>query len=145
MVLSNLETVVSNAVTASQIYKINAAGSKSGGAFEAPTFSQVNLGEVMRSSGTYAALPDDEAAGFVAAGKLLKDMGKTVVAANGRTYRKFAVAATGAQFVNSFGVAGSAAAAPNTGYASFYLDVTRSSGTAAATATAAPAPIIRYC
>ena len=140
MVLSNLEDVSGVAV---HTYVINAAASKSGGAFEAPTFSLTNMATIMKSGGTYAGLANDEAAAFVNKGALLKDLGKTVVAANGRTYRKFQLAPTGTQFVNSFGVAGSAAAAPNTGYASFYLDVTRDSGSVLASATVAPAPILR--
>jgi hypothetical protein len=98
---------------------------------------------ILQGSGAaYASLTNTEAAGLVSAGKLLKDMGETVVSA-GRTFRKFQVAATGAAFVDSRGVVGNPATAPNNGYGTFYLDVTREV-TSASASTSAPAPILRY-
>jgi hypothetical protein len=82
----------------------------------------------------------DEAANEFGAGKLIRDMGKTIVDANGRTFRKFAVAGTGANYSRSFGVAGAPATALGTGYATFYLDVGRDGQTGATL----PAPIARY-
>jgi hypothetical protein len=73
-------------------------------------------------------------------GKLIKDMGKTIVS-SGRTFRKFAVAGTGVNYNSSLGVAGGPAVAPNTGYASFYLEVGREGS---AGSTSLPAPVARY-
>jgi hypothetical protein len=119
------------------------AASNSGGAFTQGSFKLVSAREAF-------GLPSDTAVGVAAAGvavgagKLLKDMGKTVVS-SGRTFRKFQAVATGsANFVSSFGVQGGAAPSPangNTGYADFYLEVGREGSAGAA---AAPAPILRY-
>ena len=79
------------------------------------------------------------AAGDVAAGKLLKDMGKTLVS-GARVFRKFAVVGSGAAKYNStLGVNGIASTATNPGYGSFYLEVGREGQ-----GTAVPAPIARY-
>ena len=79
------------------------------------------------------------AAGDVAAGKLLKDMGKSLVS-GARVFRKFAVVGSGAaKFNSTLGVNGIASTATNPGYGSFYLEVGRE-GQGAAT----PAPIARY-
>jgi hypothetical protein len=128
---------------ASLTYTITTAATNSGGAATKPVLTLTTMEDIMEAGSPSVPLSAADAAAFVAAGSLLKDMGKTVVALNGRTYRKFAVAATGAQFEKSFGVAGNPAAAPNTGYASFYLDVTRDAGSVAASATLTPAPILR--
>lgn len=136
MVLSNLEATPATAV---YTYTITTAATRSGGAVTEAVLTATKMGDILKAGATYAALTDAEAAAFVDAGKLLKDMGTTVVSA-GRTFRKFQVAATGAAFVDSRGVVGNPATAPNTGYGSFYLDVTRNSA-----ASAAPAPIVRYC
>jgi hypothetical protein len=115
------------------INKLATAGSNSGGAFVNPTFSLV--------------APTDPAIGLgsgdVALGKLLKDMGRSVVSA-GRTFRKFQSVGTGnaARFGSSFGVNGSATTAPNPGYGSFYLEVAREGNPGSTTAL--PAPIARY-
>ena len=138
MVLTDLEPVVG---TAKYVYTVSVASSNSGGATTAPTFALAKMSDVLKAGATYAALNDTDGAGFVAKGSLLEDMGKSVVS-GGRTYRKFAVAATGAQFVSSFGIAGNGAAAPNTGYGSFYLEVGRDGF---ADSTNGPAPIVRYC
>jgi hypothetical protein len=139
MVLADLEPVVG---TAKYVYTISVASSNSGGATTAPTFLGAKMSDVLKAGATYSALSDIDGAGFVAKGSLIEDMGKSVVGVNGRTYRKFAVAATGAQFVSSFGIAGNGAAAPNTGYGSFYLEVGRDGF---ADSTNGPAPIVRYC
>jgi len=111
--------------------KVTAAGSNSGGAFVPPTLA--------------LAAANDAAiglvAGEVAPGKLLKDMGKTIVS-SGRTFRKFAAAGTGNnRYASSFGVAGLPPVAPNAGYGSFYLEVGREGSAGAA---AVPAPVARY-
>jgi hypothetical protein len=113
------------------INKLTSAGSNSGGAFVAPTFALAPATDAAIGLG----------AADVAAGKLLKDMGKTVVS-SGRTFRKFAAVGTGAaKFASTFGVNGAAPVAPNPGYGSFYLEVGREGS---AGATAVPAPILRY-
>jgi hypothetical protein len=118
--------------TSSHLYKISTAGAKSGGAYEAPILTRVSAQEVFNAITDKA----DEAAAEFAAGKLIKDMGKTIVDINGRTFRKFAVASTSAKY----GVVGGAAVAPGAGYGSFYLDVGREGNTG----TTLPAPIARY-
>jgi hypothetical protein len=136
MVLSDLEPTPG---TERFVYTISVASSNSGGAATAPTFALATMSNVLKGSGVSSA-SHAAAAGLVAKGDLIKDMGKSVVS-EGRTFRKFAVAATGAAFVSSFGVVGNGAAAPNTGYGSFYLEVGRD-GLASANG---PAPIVRYC
>lgn len=111
------------------INKLATAGSGSGGAVVAPTFSPVAATDA--SIGLLAA--------DVAAGKLIKDMGRTVVS-SGRTFRKFAAVGSGAaRFNSSLGVGGAAGSAPNAGFGSFYLEVGREGQ-----GTATPAPIARY-
>ena len=117
--------------TGTYINTLATAGSTSGGAWVSPTFSLVAMSTVL--GGSNAA----NASTLVGTGKLLKDMGRTVVSA-GRTFRKFAPVIP-ASAASSFGVAGGAAATPNTGYGSFYLEVGRD-GLAPAT----PAPIVKY-
>jgi len=113
------------------INKLNSAGSNSGGAFVGPTFALVAANDAAIGLG----------AADVAAGKLLKDMGKTLVS-SGRTFRKFQAVGTGAvKFASTFGVNGAGTVAPNPGYGSFYLEVGREGS---AGATAVPAPILRY-
>jgi len=137
MVLTDLEP---SAGTAKYAYTISTAPTGSGGEAKAPAFTLAKMSDILNAGATYTPLTDGDAADFVDAGKLIKDMGKSVVS-GGRTYRKFALALTGAQFVSSLGVAGNGAAAPNTGYGSFYLEVGRD-GFAG---TNGPAPIVRYC
>lgn len=133
IVMSALE---STAGTAVHTYTITTAAKGSGGATTEPVLGLATMEVIMKAGATDANLTPAEAAGFVATGTLLKDMGKTVIS-GGVTYRKFEVAATGAAFVNSLGVVGNAAVAPNAGYGSFYLQVGREGkGT--------PAPIARY-
>jgi hypothetical protein len=117
------------------LYKISTAAANSGGAFQQATLVPATALEVL-GAGTFTGAT---AAAEFAAGKLIKDMGKTIVS-GGRTFRKFAVAATGSRYVDSRGVAGGAAVAPGAGYGTFYLDV----GREGATGTTIPAPIARY-
>jgi len=117
--------------TGTFINTLTTAGSNSGGAWVGPSLSLVAMSTVL--GGSNAA----NASTLVGTGKLLKDMGRTVVSA-GRTFRKFAPVIP-ASAASSFGVAGGAAATPNTGYGSFYLEVGRD-GLAPAT----PAPIVKY-
>lgn len=59
------------------------------------------------------------------AGRICKDMGKTVVSA-GRTFRKIqAVTPTDAALGSSFGVTGPAGTATNPGYATYYVETGR--------------------
>ena len=124
----------------SHMHVLASAGSNSGGAFVAPTLAVANARDAFGvaaadTAGIAGALAE------VAQGKLLRDMGKTVVS-SGRTFRKFAAVGTGnARYANSFGVAGGPGTAPNAGYATFYLEVGREGS---AGATTAPAPVARY-
>jgi hypothetical protein len=135
MVISDLEGQNAATPTAGGfVQTLLTAGSNSGGAFTGPTLSNVTMGQIV-GAGTVAS----NASKFVAKGALLKDMGKTVVS-SGRVFRKFAPTANGsASLASSFGVVGGATAAPNAGYASFYLEVGREGQ-----GTATPAPIARY-
>ena len=126
IIMTNLE-----ATPGQYINTLTSAGSNSGGAFVGPTFALVAANDAAIGLG----------AADVAAGKLLKDMGKTLVS-SGRTFRKFQAVGTGAvKFASTFGVNGAATVAPNPGYGSFYLEVGREGS---AGATAVPAPILRY-
>ena len=116
------------------INTLTAAPSGSGGAVVAPTLALVSMSSVI-------GLNTNAASTLVGTGKLLKDMGKTVVSA-GRTFRKFAPVVQGLG-VSSFGVVGAAARGANAGYGSFYLEVGREGFAGSATA-GAPAPIARY-
>ena len=129
MTLAALEPSVLN-TTDSFIHTLATAGSNSGGAWVAPTLAKASMSSVVGSN-------TNNASTLVASGKLLRDMGRTVVSA-GRTFRKFAPVLPAAA-ASSFGVTGSAAVSPNSGYASFYLEVGRD-GLSPAT----PAPIARY-
>jgi hypothetical protein len=129
MCVQPLETAVAS--VGSYINQITAAPSGSGGAVVAPTFALVSMSSIV--GGT----PTNGASTLVGTGKLLKDMGRTVVSA-GRTFRKFApVVATGA--ASTFGAYGATASGASTGYATFYLEVGREGA-----GSAAPAPIARY-
>ena len=123
------------------INTLTSAGSNSGGAFVGPILASNSASNAF---GAKTVREGAEAVLAVAAGKLLKDMGKTIVS-SGRTFRKFQAVGTGsANYASSFGVQGGAAPSPangNTGYADFYLEVGRE-GSAGAAAT--PAPILRY-
>ncbi len=131
----------------SHMSRLASAGSNSGGAFIGPTLVVANARDAF---GIDAGSPTVGAASAgaladVAAGKLLKDMGKTIVSA-GRTFRKFAAVGTGnPRYSSSFGVVGGAGASPNGGYATFYLEVGREGNPGSGTANnGVPAPIARY-
>jgi hypothetical protein len=132
MTLVALEPTPGTAAT-SYVHALVNAGSNSGGAFVNPTLSTVTMTSIIGAGTTTA-----NAAGFVGANKMLKDMGRTVVSA-GRTFRKFAPVVAGLG-VSSFGVAGGPAVGANTGYGAFYLEV----GREGASAGLGPAPIVRY-
>jgi hypothetical protein len=129
----------------SHMYRLATAGSNSGGAWVAPTFVAANARDAFGIDAGSATVAAASAGAItdVAAGKLLKDMGKTVVS-SGRTFRKFAAVGTGSlKYASSFGVVGGTASSPNAGYASFYLEVGRE-GNPGAPSGAFPAPIARY-
>jgi hypothetical protein len=114
------------------------APANSGGAFTQGSFKQASAREAFGLA-TDTSVGVAAAFAAVGAGKLLKDMGKTVVS-SGRTFRKFQAVGTGSgNFTSTFGVQGGPAVAPNTGYADFYLEVGREGA-----GTATPAPILRY-
>ena len=121
------------------LHTISAAGSNSGGAFVPPRLALTSASNVFGLGSGATAQQGSNTATEVRQGKLLKDMGKTIVS-SGRTFRKFAVAGTASErYASSFGVAGGPAVAPNAGYASFYLEVGREGA-----GTALPAPVARY-
>jgi len=123
--------VGSAGLTNAHINSIATAASGSGGAAVPPSLQAVAATDA--SVGLVV--------GDVATGKLLKDMGKSVVSAN-RVFRKFAVvgSAHASKYASSFGVEGGVATAPNAGYGTFYLEVGREGQGQAAV----PAPIARY-
>jgi hypothetical protein len=133
--LSALEPTAGTAAT-SYVQALVNAGSNSGGAFTAPTLSTVTMGSIL-GAGTTAG----NASTIVGPGKLLKDMGKTVMSA-GRTFRKFAPVVAGLG-VSSFGTVGGPSVGANTGYGAFYLEVGRE-GLTGTPAGLGPAPIARY-
>ena len=122
--------IIMTSLTNTSINSITTAATGSGGAVAAPVLALVAATDA--SVGLTAA--------DVVAGKLLKDMGTSVVS-SGRVFRKFAAVGTGtaAKYASSFGVNGSAAVAPNAGYGTFYLEVGREGA-----GSATPAPILRY-
>jgi hypothetical protein len=124
---------------ASYVTALVNAGSNSGGAFVNPTLSTVTMTSIIGAGTTTG-----NAQSVVGSGKLLKDMGKTVVSA-GRTFRKFAPVVAGLG-VSSFGTVGGPAVGANSGYGSFYLEVGREAfgPTPVANTTLGPAPIARY-
>ena len=122
--------------SAGYINILSNAGSNSGGAWLPPTLSTVMMSNVFTATTNAQSWNH---AGFVSTGKLLKDMGRTVVSA-GRTFRKFAPVVANASGISTFGVAGAPAAGANAGYGSFYLEV----GREGFGGTNPPAPIARY-
>lgn len=121
----------------STINTVVTAPAGSGGATVPPTLNLVSMSSVL-------GFATNGASSLVAQGKLLKDMGKTVVSA-GRTFRKFAPVVQGLG-VSSFGVVGAAGTTLSPGYGSFYLEVGRegSGASNAVGGAGAPAPIVRY-
>jgi len=126
MVLTALEPDVTS-LTNSYINTITGAGSNSGGAFSNATFTKVSMSSIVGSNTNGAST-------LVAANKVLKDMGRTVVSA-GRTFLKFAPVVAG--LPSTFGVTGSPATTLTAGFASFYLEVGREGA-------GVPAPVVRY-
>ena len=119
-------------VTGSYINTITTAPTGSGGAAVAPVLATTAMSTVLGiASATNAST-------MVGTGKLLKDMGKTVISA-GRTFRKFAPVVSNANTVSSFGIVGAAGTTTNAGFGAFYLEVGREGQGATA-----PAPIARY-
>jgi len=149
--LQNLDSGLSLAGTASAnagaganmyINTISSAGSNSGGAWIAPTLALTPMSNVI---GTGLGVSLANAAALVGQGKLLKDMGRTIIS-SGRTFRKFSPVVSGPA-ASTFGVTGGPATAPNTGYCSFYLEVGREGFGGPGLGTSGlstPAPIARY-
>lgn len=108
-------------------------GTGSGGATTAGSFAAASLG-----SGPNARL---------AAGNLIKDMGKTVVS-SGRTFRKFQTIGPSANSASpTLGVVGGAATATDPGYATFYLEIGRDGagyGVGSGIGGSGAVPIVRY-
>lgn len=79
------------------------------------------------------------------AGRLVRDMGRTVVSA-GRTFKKIqAVSPTNVNSSPTGGVTGAAATATNPGYATFYVETgyAGANSDGVTTGGAAPAPLVR--
>lgn len=114
---------------------LTAASSGSGGAYVAPVLATVTMSNVLSAASAGQA---STMGALVGTGKLLKDMGRTVVS-GARVFRKFAPVVVNAGTNSSFGVVGSAGSGANAGYGSFYLEVGREGQ-----GTATPAPIARY-
>lgn len=130
MTLTGLDGA-NGATPGNYINALTSAGSNSGGAWAAPTLSNVAMSTILGFSNTTAGAA--AASTLVGGNKLLKDMGRTVVSA-GRTFRKFAPVASASP--SSFGVVGAPGSTTNAGYGAFYLEVGRETGV--------PAPIARY-
>jgi hypothetical protein len=111
------------------INKVSVGSTGSGGATTAPSFALAAATDATIGIG----------AGDVAPGKLLKDMGESVVS-SARVFRRFQSVGTGAtKFNSTFGVNGAAGSALNAGYGTFYLEVGRDGQ-----GPSVPAPILRY-
>ena len=117
-------------VVGTYINQLSAAATGSGGATSNASLALVPMSTILGvASGTGAST-------IVGGGKIIKDMGKTVVSA-GRTFRKFAPVVSNANTLSSLGVVGAAASGANAGYGSFYLEVGREG-------QGVGAPIARY-
>ena len=114
---------------------LTTASSGSGGAYVAPVLATATMSNVLSAASAGQA---STMGALVGTGKLLKDMGRTVVS-GARVFRKFAPVVVNAGTNSSFGVVGSAGSGANTGYGAFYLEVGREGQ-----GTATPAPIARY-
>jgi hypothetical protein len=110
-------TVLTN-IPLANLSNVSVAASGSGGAFVPATLAPYTFDTAY------------DVSTLVNAGRVLKDMGKTVRVGT-RTYRKFQGVASATH--STFGVGGSAPVAPNTGYASFYLEVAGPNGSAVTT------------
>lgn len=89
-------------------------GTGSGGATTVGSFAGASTTEMPTNVST-----------LFGAGRICKDMGKTVVSA-GRTFRKLqAIAPTDNALGSTFGVTGPAATATNPGYATYYVETGR--------------------
>jgi hypothetical protein len=113
------------------------AGTGSGGATTVGTLA----------AGTATSLPSGTSTLF-GSGRLVKDMGKTIVSA-GRTFRKIqAVLGTDSNSSPTFGVTGNPALTYSTGdagYATYYVETGRDGANADGTTTGAvPAALARY-
>ena len=92
---------------------VTVAASGTGGAF------------VPEQLGLYVWDTAYDVSSLILAGRVLKDMGKTIRLGS-RSYRKFQGVASLTH--STFGVGGSAPVAPNAGYATFYLEVAGANG-----------------
>ena len=74
--------------------------------------------------GTFAAYTDtgNNWSSCLTAGKLIKDVGRTVVS-SGRTFRKFQAVVNAGTSGSTFGVAGKAPTSTDTGYLTGYLEI----------------------
>lgn len=132
--------IVSNAIEAAggaaKYLNNYSGGSGSGGATTVGYFSSVSLADLGTTGGVST---------LFGLGRLVRDMGKTVVSA-GRTFKKIqAVGPTPDNSSPTFGVTGAAATATNPGYATFWVETGFAGANAdgATTANIAPAPFVR--
>lgn len=137
IILSALANSDGTTTTNNYVQTISVAPTGSGGATTSAVVAPTLMSAVI-GTGTTAA----NAAGFVQAGKLIKDMGRSIVSAS-RVFRKFApvVQGIGANNTSSFGVVGAAGTTLNAGEGSFYLEVGREGS---GQGTVSVAPILRY-
>jgi hypothetical protein len=120
-------------------------GTGSGGATTVGSFGAVNAAAVaagvLGGSGTSAGTISS----LFGQGRLVRDMGKTVVSA-GRTFKKIqAVLGTDNNSSPTFGVTGAAATATNPGYATFFVETGYAGANADGSTTngLAPPPLVR--
>lgn len=120
-------------LTASNL-SVYTPGSGSGGAATVGSFASAGASDLPGGLST-----------LFGAGRLARDMGKTVVSA-GRTFKKIqAVLPTTDNSSPTFGVGGGAATTTNPGYATFFVETGYAGANAdgSTTANTAPAPLVR--
>ena len=133
--------------TGSGAFSVNAGYNQSGGYLVVVSDIKANLNYYTGSSGSggaatvgsfstavaTSALPSNSSTLF-ATGRVVKDMGKTLVS-SGRTFRKIQAITSTPQ--TSFGVTGPAAGAVDPGYFTFYVETSREG-------TGMPAALARF-
>lgn len=105
--------MIVSTIAKANLSNVTVAASGTGGAF------------VPEQLGAYTWDTAYDVSSLLAAGNVLKDMGKTIRLGT-RSYRKFQAVAPLTH--STFGVGGSAPVAPNAGYATFYLEVAGANG-----------------
>jgi hypothetical protein len=104
--------VVVSTIAPAQLLQVVTAGSGSGGAYAQPVLSTNSW---WTQTG-YSSLSSV----YLAAGRLLRDMGKTITSSS-RTFRKFQLVAP--RSLSTGGVTGNVGTSADTGYLDFYVEV----------------------